>query len=202
LSLSSSNYLMSMPTEHYHILIHFKRPIKNSRGSTKFDLDWAKLKDILDKYENCREFDLEEGTIHPLNVSRISVCRTKDKSTAYISHPGKKSEMYNLLEVNADKNEKYEYDTRQKKKNTNENTGNMFIKSNAIAKPECRCKDKIKAWKERFKRSAWLIAPFGAAIVAYSAAIYLFHGEHAEPFLAAITVALGLQYFKENLPTY
>jgi hypothetical protein len=191
-----------MPSTYYHVLIHFKTPIRKSKGSTDFDLDWNELKDILDKYKNCHEFDFEQRTIHPLNVSKISVCRTKEKSTDFIKYPANKSEFYNLLELNANKDEKYEYDPRQKKKNANKNEKNIFIVNEAFAKPKCSCKGRIRiAWKARLKRYGWLIAPFAAAVVTYFAAIYL-RGEHGEPFLAAITVALGLQYFKENLPTY
>jgi hypothetical protein len=65
----------------YHIMIHFKKPIDGSPGSIEFNKSFDYLKsDILDLYNNCCTFYCEDRRIHPLNVSRMSICKTEKRS--------------------------------------------------------------------------------------------------------------------------
>lgn len=63
-----------------YIQIHFKRPLKRAPGSIDFDKDKEYLKKNILKPILCYgEVTCERRKVHPSNISRISICRTKCK---------------------------------------------------------------------------------------------------------------------------
>jgi hypothetical protein len=54
----------------------------------------------------------------------------------------------------------------------------------------------------QFKSIIWFIIPGPPAIAAFFIANLYFHSSSGEAFIAAITVALGFQYFKESIIAY
>jgi hypothetical protein len=86
----------------YHIQIHFKKPVDGARGSIEFDKSFDQLQcNILKPYNNCDPFYCEERHIHPLNVTRISICRTEKQSGELLSkklkETGRNSNRFDFL---------------------------------------------------------------------------------------------------------
>jgi hypothetical protein len=87
-------------TGYYHIQIHFKRPVKRAPGSIDFDKDKEYLKrNILKPILCCGEVTCERRKIHPSNISRISICRTKRK----------RDDIFNNQVVVAPRSQKFDY---------------------------------------------------------------------------------------------